>query len=228
MNHKNMVQTDPVHKTPEKFPEARPVKPGHESPFETPWKIWNRLISWLCLPVVRVKFLLNGIEWGSDWQFYGVPVIQKHRRSQMHFGDGMSLRSTLVSNPLGPDHPVFFTTWQAGAVLTIGTHFAMTGGTLCAMERIEIGNHVTIGANVSIVDTDFHPVDPIRRITHPNDGKSAPVFIEDNVFIGMNSLVLKGVRIGKGSVIGAGSIVTKNIPTGVIAAGNPARIIGEQ
>jgi len=101
----------------------------------------------------------------------------------------------------------------------------MTGGTLCAAERIEIGDHVTIGANVTVVDSDFHPIDPVRRLTHPNDGQTSPVFIENNVFIGMNSLILKGVKIGEGSVIGAGSVVTKDVPPGVIAAGNPARVI---
>ncbi|MEM5776015.1 MAG: DapH/DapD/GlmU-related protein, partial [Anaerolineaceae bacterium] len=67
--------------------------------------------------------------------------------------------------------------------------------------------------------------EPERRLTHPNDGRTAPVVIEDMVFIGTNSLVLKGAHIGRGSVIGAGSVVTGEIPAGVIAAGNPARVI---
>ena len=192
---------------------------------DTPWKIWNTLHAWLCLPLVRTKFLLNGIRWAKGGKYFGVPVIQKHRRSEMSLGDGIGLRSSLRSNPLGPNHPVFLTTWQKGAVLKIGRDFAMTGGTLCAAERIEIGDHVTIGANVMVVDSDFHPLDPERRLTHPNDGQTAPVIIEDNVFIGTNSLILKGARIGRGSVIGAGSVVTGNIPAGVIAAGNPARVL---
>ena len=59
----------------------------------------------------------------------------------------------------------------------------------------------------------------------PRSGKCKPIIIEDNVWLGINSSVLKGVTIGKNSVIGAGSVVTKNIPANVIAAGNPCRVI---
>jgi acetyltransferase-like isoleucine patch superfamily enzyme len=75
------------------------------------------------------------------------------------------------------------------------------------------------------MDTDFHPLDPERRRNDPLDGATRPVVIEDDVFIGMNSLILKGVRLGKGCVIGAGSVVTHDVPAGAVAAGNPARII---
>jgi acetyltransferase-like isoleucine patch superfamily enzyme len=111
--------------------------------------------------------------------------------------------------------------------MEVGANFAMTGGTLCAAEQITIGDNVTIGANCIIVDTDFHPLEVENRRLNPQDAKTAPIVIEDDVFIGMNCLVLKGVHIGKGSVIGAGSVVTRDVPAGVIVAGNPARIIRE-
>ncbi len=101
----------------------------------------------------------------------------------------------------------------------------MTGGVLCAAQSVIIGDRVIVGANTTIVDTDFHPLQPSNRQVEPNAGFSAPVVIDDDIFIGMNCLVLKGVHIGKGSVIGAGSVVTGDIPSGVIAAGNPARVI---
>jgi acetyltransferase-like isoleucine patch superfamily enzyme len=75
------------------------------------------------------------------------------------------------------------------------------------------------------VDTDFHATDSIQRWVKPSDGGMGEVAIEDNVFIGMNCLILKGVRIGKGSVIGAGSVVTEDVPPNVIVAGNPARLV---
>jgi len=143
----------------------------------------------------------------------------------MHFGDGFFLRSSVRSNPLGPNHPVILCTWQAGAMLEIGRNFAMTGGTLCAAEKILIGDDVTVGANTTIIDTDFHPLNPAERKASPSSGKNAPVVIEDDVFIGMNCLILKGVTLGRGCVVGAGSVVTEDIPAGVIAAGNPARIV---
>lgn len=101
----------------------------------------------------------------------------------------------------------------------------MTGGTICAEESITIGDHVWVGGNSTITDTDFHPLHLAERLAHPLDGATAPVVIEDGVFIGMQSLILKGVTIGAHSVIGAGSVVVHDIPAGVIAAGNPARVI---
>lgn len=101
----------------------------------------------------------------------------------------------------------------------------MTGGSICAAERIAIGDRVTIGANCTIVDTDFHPLDPLARRWRPAEAHTAPVTIEDDVFIGMNCLILRGVTIGRNSVVGAGSVVTSDVPADVIAAGNPARVI---
>jgi len=192
---------------------------------DTPWKFWNELYRWLVYPYVRLIFALEGIAWGKQWRMYGVPIVHRHRQSQMRFGDEFQLRSTLRSNPLGPNHPVMLTTWHAGAMIEIGNHFGMTGGTLCAAHQITIGNHVTIGANCTITDTDFHPLDPQTRQAKPQDAPTAPVVIEDDVFIGMNCLILKGVTIGRGSVIGAGSVVTRSVSPGMVAAGNPAKVI---
>jgi acetyltransferase-like isoleucine patch superfamily enzyme len=198
-----------------------------ERAWDTPWKVWNELRRWLAYLRVRLLFAMNCIPWSRGWRFYGVPIIQKHRRSLMRFGPGLSLRSSVRSNPLGPNRPVIITTWQAGAVLETGANFGMTGGTICAAGRIKIGDNVTVGANAAIIDTDFHPLDSEQRKSRSSAGQTAPVTIEDNVFIGMNSLILKGVTIGQGSVVGAGSVVTKDVPPGVIVAGNPARIVQE-
>lgn len=192
---------------------------------DQPWKVRTEVGLWLAFPVVRTLFALNKVPWGEGWRCYGVPVVQKHRRSRMQFGKGLHLRSSLRSNPLGPQHPVILATWAESAVLEVGDYFAMTGGALCAVNRITIGHHVAIGANTTVVDTDFHPLDWRERRLHPADGRTAPVTIEDDVFIGMNCLILKGVSIGRGSVIGAGAVVTRDIPPGMIAAGNPARVI---
>lgn len=207
--------------------------------FQTPWKAWNQLRCWLAYPSVRLIFAVNGIPWGHGWRFYGVPIIQKHRQSRVTFGSNLQLRSSPRSNPLGANHPVILCTWQAGAVLEIGDNFGMTGGTICASERVIIAGNVIVGANTTIVDTDFHPLDATARLRRglattqepasPWDpgsiGASAPVVIEDDVFIGLNCTILKGVVIGRGSVVGAGSVVTESIPSGVVCAGNPARVV---
>ncbi len=189
----------------------------------TPWKIWNELARWFVWPVVRAQFLINGVPWRKGWRFYGVPVIQKHRQSTMTFGPGLNIRSSITSNPLSPSHPVIFCTWLKGAVLQVGENFAMTGGTICATRQVIIGNNVAVGANSIITDTDFHPLDPQKRRIKGQQGSCEPVVIEDDVFIGMNCLILKGVRIGAGSCVGAGSVVTQDVLPGTIASRQPGK-----
>lgn len=192
---------------------------------DTPWKAINEIERLVLLPLTRIQCALAGIGWGAGWKFYGLPIIQKHRRSVMIIGAGLELRSTARSNPLGANRPCIISTRRAGAALHIGTGFGMTGGSVVCEERIVIGDRVIVGANSVISDTDFHPIEAERRRTHILDGATAPVVIGDDVFIGMGVLVLKGVTIGTGSVIGAGSVVTRDVPAGVIAAGNPAKVI---
>jgi maltose O-acetyltransferase len=90
-------------------------------------------------------------------------------------------------------------------------------------EGIEIGPETLIGASVQIFDTDFHNLDPARRRDPVSPTKK--VLIGRNVFLGAHCAVLKGSRIGADSVVGYGSVVTGDIPAGVIAAGSPARVI---
>ena len=92
-----------------------------------------------------------------------------------------------------------------------------------AEESVTIGELCLIGDAVLILDSDFHNLSAAGRHTLP--GLSAPIILEDNVFIGSRVIILKGVTIGKDSVIGAGSVVVRSIPPGVIAAGNPAKVI---
>jgi maltose O-acetyltransferase len=86
-----------------------------------------------------------------------------------------------------------------------------------------IGRDGLFGAHVEIFDSNFHDLDPRRR--HGGTPRMAPVEIGENVFVGMGVKVLKGVTIGADSVIGAGAVVASSIPSGVVAAGNPARVI---
>jgi acetyltransferase-like isoleucine patch superfamily enzyme len=90
---------------------------------------------------------------------------------------------------------------------------------------IRIGKDGLFGANVEIFDSNFHDLHPDRR--HGGTPRMAPVEIGDNVFVGMGVKILKGSTIGSDSVIGAGAVVTGDIPAGVVAAGNPARVIRE-
>jgi acetyltransferase-like isoleucine patch superfamily enzyme len=101
----------------------------------------------------------------------------------------------------------------------------MTGAAICAQTGVRIGDRVTIGANCTITDTDFHPLDAGIRSRDPRAGATESVTIGDDAFIGMHVLILKGSRIGSGAVIGAGSVVAGEVPPRTVVGGNPARII---
>lgn len=200
-------------------------------PFETildmPWRVTDEVRRLFILPYIRCQFALCGITWRQHWRILGKPIIQRCRGSTISLGPGLVLRSWPSSNPLTPSHPVVLATRTAKACIEIGAECGFTGTTIVAAEHIAIGNRVLVGTNTTIVDTDFHPLTPEKRLQNILDGCHAPIVIQDDVFIGMQSLILKGVTIGQGSVIGAGSVVTHDVPPGVIAAGNPARVIRE-
>ncbi len=110
-----------------------------------------------------------------------------------------------------------------GFNIEIGDHFyANFNCVFLDAGEIKIGNNVMIGPGAHVY-TVSHPIDATQRQTKSEFAK--PVVIEDNVWIGGQSVILPGARVGKNSVIGAGSVVTKDVPESVLVAGNPARII---
>ncbi len=112
-----------------------------------------------------------------------------------------------------------------GAKILIGHNVSISSGCIWARESITIGNHCMIGSNVIIVDSDQHSIDYMERRNDTGTILTEPVSIDDDVWIGMSSIILKGVHIGKNTIIGAGSVVTKDIPSNCIAAGNPCKVI---
>jgi acetyltransferase-like isoleucine patch superfamily enzyme len=193
----------------------------------TPWKAVTELRRLAAWPWIRFYFALHGVAWGARWHAYGCPIIQLHRGSSITIGDDFWIRSWRTSNPLGVNHPCILTTWSAGAVIKIGDGVSVTGGAICAEKGVRIGDRVIIGANCTIIDSDFHPLGPAQRKLHPSAGAAAPVTIDDDAFIGTGVLILKGSHIGQGAVVGAGSVVAGDIPAHAVVAGNPARVIRE-
>lgn len=117
----------------------------------------------------------------------------------------------------------------------VGDFTLLNGALVMAEERIEIGSYCLISWNVGIADSDFHPLEPAQRLidaqalapfykARPPRPKleTRPVRIADNVWIGMNAIILKGVTIGENSVVAAGSVVVKSVPANTVVAGNPA------
>jgi maltose O-acetyltransferase len=112
---------------------------------------------------------------------------------------------------------------RAGGTLEIGERTLVNyGGSIAAAELIRIGPRCLIGPHVLIMDNDFHRIEPERRLEWP---ESKPIIIEENVWIGARVVVLPGVTIGADSCIGAGSIVTEDVPARVFAAGVPCKVI---
>lgn len=120
----------------------------------------------------------------------------------------------------------------------IGDFSLINGAMIMAEERIEIGAFCLISWNVGIADSDFHPIDAAQRrqdvmalapYYKERPARPAiaarPVVIKDNVWIGFNAVILKGVTIGENAIVAAGAVVTKEVPPNVVVAGNPAVIV---
>jgi acetyltransferase-like isoleucine patch superfamily enzyme len=155
-----------------------------------------------------------------------LPFIETYSyRGKIEIQEGFVARSTVKSNSKGVFQKVVLKS-EPGALIRIGSNVGISGSTISASTKIIILNNVLIGSGCLITDSDAHPIDPIARIQNlPNATKQRPIEIEDDVFIGARSIILKGVRIGKGSIVGAGSVVSLDVPPYCIVAGNPARII---
>lgn len=158
-------------------------------------------------------------------RFDGYSILQFHQESKITLGEHFRCVSTKhmgMENSTCSKICVY-----EGGNLTIGHHSGMTNSTINCHESITIGHHVNIGAGCLIFDSDFHSLNWRDRLDGSDitKKKNAPVIIKDLAFIGTRSIILKGVTIGEKSIIGAGSVVTNNVPDGEIWAGNPARFI---
>ena len=160
----------------------------------------------------------KNIEHGKNLKFYGLTKFKRSSSGHIKIGDACTFRSWSTSNLIGINRPCIMISLAHESKLEIGDNCGFSGTVIGCFKDIIIGNHVKCGANTLITDSDWHPEDP--RSAEPK-----AIHIHDNVWLGVNVTVLKGVSIGKNSVIGAGSVVTRDIPANVIAAGNPCKVI---
>ena len=146
-------------------------------------------------------------------------------KGAIEIGDDVTINTCRRSNQIGGDTRVILNTAYRGRIV-IGNRSGLSNCTIVSRECVTIGEDVRIGGSCRIYDTDFHSLSFEDRI-EKNDCNviSKPIEIKDGAFIGAFSIILKGVTIGKHSVVGAGSVVTKDIPDGEVWAGNPAKFI---
>jgi len=176
--------------------------------------------------LIGKKNLLNALWWGinlgKNASFDGKCHFERFPGTKITIGNNCKFRSRKNSNLIGINRPCSISTLSSeySALIEIGNNCGFSGTVIGAFKSIKIGNNVRCGANTLITDSDWH-------LDDPRSGPPAEVIIGDNVWLGINSVVLKGVKIGQNTVIGANSVVTKDIPSNVIAAGIPCRIIKE-
>ena len=108
-----------------------------------------------------------------------------------------------------------------GGSLTIGENTFVNGAMISSSAKVQIGSNCLIGPQTIIMDSNFHGI----GATDTTEGESAPITIEDKVWLGTRTMVLKGVHIGEGAIVAAGAVVTKNVPAYTIVAGVPAQIV---
>jgi acetyltransferase-like isoleucine patch superfamily enzyme len=148
-------------------------------------------------------------------------------KKKIVIGNGTQLQGKLMTFPYG-------------GRIEIGSNCFIGEGTrIWSANDIKIGNDVQIAFNVTIIDSDSHEIDSALRkqtadiinkrgfhtLTSAPNIKTAPIIIEDEVWISFNATILKGVTIGKGAIVAAGAVVTKDVLPNTIVAGNPAKVI---
>lgn len=188
-------------------------------------KIWfkvsrpfNQFIAYLIL-------YSNGIVF-SSFKCFGFPYIHISLKAKCFIGKNFILNNGVNFSDSGVNGKCRIEV-RDNAILAIGDNVGMSDVTISCHQKITIGNNVLLGVGAHIRDSDNHSLNPMDWNT-PKDWlnkKTAEIIIEDNVFIGAYSFILKGVTIGQNSVIGAGSVVTRSVPEGEIWAGNPAKFI---
>jgi serine acetyltransferase len=182
-----------------------------------------------CLGPLLVAWLhRKGLQASPRVSFTGLPIITLAPSSRIVIGPGCRLISRAENTPLGVNHGIVLRTLNRGAEIRLGQGVRASGLTICAAKKVTIGDRCVIGANATIVDTDFHSLDPAIRSSAQDAvfADCCPVEIGSDVFIGAGTYILKGVTVGMEAIIGAGSVVTQNVPCGTIVAGNPATVRG--
>jgi acetyltransferase-like isoleucine patch superfamily enzyme len=178
--------------------------------------------------LIPVLVRIQGVNMGTGIRFVGLPDIRVVPGAQIRLGNRVRIHSRARCHPRGVPHPTILGALRSGAKITIGDNSTMCGVSINCRAAITIGSWVQLGPGACLWDNDGQDLwNPnLRRLRNVQGVRMAPIVIEDDAFICPRAIILKGVTIGRGSVVGAGAVVTKDVPPGVIVAGNPARQVG--
>ena len=171
---------------------------------------------------------LQGISIKEGLIVKGMPLVHIANGGGIFIGRNVTLNSDNRGYHANMYAPVKLFADRPGARIVIGDNTRIHGSCIHAWREISIGNNVLIAANCQIFDANGHLLsleNAAARISTTDDPR--PVLIEDNVWLGISVVVLPGVHIGEGSVVGAGSVVTHDVPSRVVVAGNPAKVVRE-
>lgn len=177
----------------------------------SPWKLPNELFMFILKPLAYTYIVfLKNVSLGVGFKFYGLPKILKARGSKIIIDERFENRNWRYSNPLGIDHPTILCTWKREAQIHIGNDVGVSGGSIVAAKKIKIGDGTLIGANVLIIDTDFHPTKGEAKRYKKTGIKESSIHIGKNVFLGTGCVILKGAVIPDNEVIPARVVVIRN------------------
>lgn len=169
------------------------------------------------------SFLINGVKWGYGIKLRGRLFLKRRNGGQIFIGNNVCINSSLGSNSICNSSKTILSV-NNGRII-ISDFVGISNSAIVSDLEIFIGEYSNLGSGTCIYDTDFHSLNHEVRLNGDSNIQRKPVHIGKYVFIGGNCLILKGVTIGDGAVIGAGSVVTKSVPSGEIWAGNPAKFI---
>lgn len=192
----------------------------------------RRIKEWLWLQRSRlfkprdyVFCLYHGLPWHVSWNLWGLPIIYQQRRGAITAGPELTLCSLPKYNSIGVFQRVVLKATSPEASIRIGQRVGLSGCTISARLEIVIGDDTLIGSGALIVDNDAHSLHPGERLDKSKI-PAAPVRIGKNCFIGARTIILKGVTVGDGAVVGAGTVVTHDVDPYAIVAGNPSKVVG--
>ena len=200
------------------------------------WTLYCKAVRITHSWIARFRLICYRAKVGKGLSVRGWIHLHISPKADVIIGNNVMLKSGFADNPTACSSRTGILCYR-GAKLVIGNDTGLFGTTIICSESVTIGSNTLIAGGTHIYDTNFHSLDPAIRIIRGNDDQvhtkfelyqhSSPVSIGNQCWIGSRCIILKGVTIGDEAVIGAGSVVTKDVPPRQVWAGNPAKLIKE-